>query len=147
MPSSLLGHGGAGAAVPYVTLGELRLLACPATERLRHAHPSAGMLTVAVPSGTGSTPTAVTDGGGGADMRHASSRHSARTSDSCGLMPRLCRSGFLAAPLRSGRRQVARCVNECWRRQSETAAFWGRVVPEVLGGESRYARVRKVIRV
>ncbi len=45
------------------------------------------------------------------------------------------------------RRQVARCVDECWRRQSEAAAFWGRVVPEVPGGESRYARVRKVIRV
>ena len=57
----------------------------------------------------------------------------------------LCRP--LAAPLRSGRRQVARCVNECWQRQSEAAAFWGRVVPEVPGGESRYARERKVIRV
>lgn len=37
----------------------------------------------------------------------------------------------------------------CWRRQSEAAAFWRRVVPEVPevpGGGSRYARVRKVMR-
>ncbi len=33
--------------------------------------PGAGMLTVAGLSGTGGTPTAVTDGGGGADMRRA----------------------------------------------------------------------------
>jgi len=31
-----------------------------------------GMLTVAAPSGSGGTPAAVTDGGGGADMRRAS---------------------------------------------------------------------------
>jgi len=48
--------------MPDVTLGELRLLPCPANERLRHAHPGAGMLTVAAPSGTGGTPAAVTDG-------------------------------------------------------------------------------------
>ena len=58
----------------HVTLGELRLLACPANERLRHAHPGAGMLTVTAPSGTGGTPAAVTDGGGGAGMRRASNR-------------------------------------------------------------------------
>ena len=42
----------------HVTLGELRLLACPADERLRHAHPGAGMLTVTAPSGTDGTPAA-----------------------------------------------------------------------------------------
>ena len=57
----------------HVTLGELRLLACPANERLRHAHPGAGMPTAA-PSGTGGTQAAVTDGGSGADMRRASNR-------------------------------------------------------------------------
>src|SRR5215467_13001121 len=46
----------------------------PANERLRHAHPGAGMLTVAAPSGTGGTRAAVTDGGGGAGMQCASSR-------------------------------------------------------------------------
>jgi hypothetical protein len=29
---------------------------------------------------------------------------------------------FLAVPLRSGRRRVARCLNECPRRQSDAAA-------------------------
>ena len=62
--------------VPGVTLGELRLLACPANERLRHAHPGAGMLTMSAPSGSVGTPAAVTDGGGGANMRRASSRRS-----------------------------------------------------------------------
>jgi hypothetical protein len=47
--------------VPDVTLGELRLLACPADERIRHAHPGAGMLTMAAASGSGGTPAAVTD--------------------------------------------------------------------------------------
>ena len=45
-----------------------------ANERLHHAHPGAGMLTVAAPSGIGGTPAAVTDGGGRADMRRASIR-------------------------------------------------------------------------
>jgi hypothetical protein len=35
-----------------------------------------GMLTVAAPYGSGGTPAAVTDGGGGADMRCAKSRRS-----------------------------------------------------------------------
>ena len=43
-------------------------------ERLHHAHPGAGMLTVAAPSGIGGTAAAVTDGGGRADMRRASIR-------------------------------------------------------------------------
>ncbi|HYZ57899.1 MAG TPA: hypothetical protein VE733_30960, partial [Streptosporangiaceae bacterium] len=60
--------------MPDVTLGEPRLLACLADERLRHDDPVAGMLTMAAPSGTGGTPAAVTDGGGGADMRRASNR-------------------------------------------------------------------------
>jgi len=46
----------------------------PANELLRHAHPGAGMLIVAAPSGTGGTRAGVTDGSGGADMRRASSR-------------------------------------------------------------------------
>ncbi len=46
----------------------------PADERIRHAHPGAGMLTVAAPSGSGGAPAAVTDGGGRADMRRASTR-------------------------------------------------------------------------
>jgi len=36
-----------------VAFGELRLLVCPANERLRHAHPGAVMLTLAAPSGSG----------------------------------------------------------------------------------------------
>src|SRR5882724_3451728 len=51
------------------SLGELRLLTCPANERLPHAHPGAGMLTAAAPSGSGGTPAAVTNGGAAADMR------------------------------------------------------------------------------
>jgi hypothetical protein len=46
----------------------------PTNERLRHAHPGAGMLTVAAPSGTGRHSAAVTDRGGGANMLRASSR-------------------------------------------------------------------------
>ena len=38
-----------------------------------------GQLTVAAPSSRGGTPAAVTDGGGGADMRRASSRRYARS--------------------------------------------------------------------
>jgi len=43
----------------------------PRYGRLRHAHPGAGMLTAASLSGHGRHSAAVTDGGGGADMRHA----------------------------------------------------------------------------
>jgi len=60
--------------VPDVTLGEPRSLAYLANERLRHSHPYAGMLTIAAPSGAGGIPAAVTDGGGAADVRRASSR-------------------------------------------------------------------------
>jgi hypothetical protein len=44
---------------------------------------------------SGSTPTAVTDGGGGVDEA-PKSRRSARTPDSCGLISCWCRSGFWA---------------------------------------------------
>ena len=60
--------------MPDVTLGEPRLLACLANERLRSLTLGVGMLTMAAPSGTGGTPAAVTEGGGGADMRCASNR-------------------------------------------------------------------------
>jgi Tetratricopeptide repeat len=40
--------------------------------------PDAGMLTMAAPSGAGGIPAAVTDGGGAADVRRASSRRYAR---------------------------------------------------------------------
>ena len=39
--------------VPDVTLGEPLSLEYLGNERLRHAHPDAGMLTMATPSGTG----------------------------------------------------------------------------------------------
>ncbi len=57
-----------------VTLGEPRLLVCLAYERLRPLTLGVGMLTMAAPSGTGGTPAAITEGGGGADMRRASNR-------------------------------------------------------------------------
>jgi len=60
--------------VPDVTLDEPRSLAYLVNERLRHSHPDAGMLTMAAPSGAGGVPAAVTDGGGSADVRRASSR-------------------------------------------------------------------------
>ena len=47
------------------------------------------------PGLSGSTPTAVTDGGGGVDEA-PKSRRSARTPDSCGLISCWCRSGFWA---------------------------------------------------
>src|SRR6266516_6478969 len=87
--------------MPDVTLGELRLLPGPANERLRHAHPGAGMLTAAAPSGTGGTPAAVTDGGGGADMRRASSRRSVRESRSASWASRTHQNGLSVAPSRS----------------------------------------------
>ncbi len=65
------------------SLGELRLLTCPANERLPHAHPAAGMLTAAAPSGRGGTPAAVTNGGAGADMRRASSRRYLESESGC----------------------------------------------------------------
>ena len=71
--------------MPDVTLGELRLLVSPAIERLRHAHPGAGVLTVTAPSGTG-TPTAVTDGCGspmcGAQVAAVMSDYGVRVSTS-----------------------------------------------------------------
>jgi len=57
--------------VPDVPYGEVRLLAGPVNERLLHVRPSAGMLTVTVPSMHWRHSVAVTDGGGRADMRHA----------------------------------------------------------------------------
>lgn len=45
-----------------------------ASELLRHAHPRAGMLTVAARSGSGGISARVTNGSSGADMRRASSR-------------------------------------------------------------------------
>jgi hypothetical protein len=71
--------------VPDVTLGEPRSLAYLANEPVRHAHPDAGMLTMAAPSGTGGTPAAVTDGDGGVDVRRASNRRSVRQSRSFGI--------------------------------------------------------------
>src|SRR5690242_17637137 len=59
-------------SVPDVTHDEPRLLACPANERLRHAHPDAEMSIMAAPFETGGTPTAVTDGGGMAGMQRVS---------------------------------------------------------------------------
>ena len=64
-----------------------------ANERLRHAHPGAGMLIAAAPSGTGGTPAAVTDGGGRADMRRASTRRYAAISSGIGTS---------SVPLRKG---------------------------------------------
>jgi hypothetical protein len=61
-------------SVPDVTHDEPRLLACPANERLRHAHPDAEMSIMAAPFETGGTPTAITDGGGMADMQRVSNR-------------------------------------------------------------------------
>src|SRR6266566_5910975 len=55
--------------VPDVTLGEPRSLEYLDNKRLRHAHPDAGMLTMAARSGTGGSPAAVTDGSGAADVR------------------------------------------------------------------------------
>jgi anti-sigma B factor antagonist len=53
------------------TASEPRLLTCPANECLRHAHPGAGMLTVAAPSGTVRHSAAVTDRGGRANIWRA----------------------------------------------------------------------------
>jgi hypothetical protein len=59
--------------VPTVTLGELRLLACPPIS-------VSAMLTLTPgcspngSSGSGGIPAAVTDGGGGTDIRRATSR-------------------------------------------------------------------------
>ena len=49
------------------SLGELRLLTCPPMS-VSAMLTLAPMLTVAAPSGSGGTPAAVTDGGGGADL-------------------------------------------------------------------------------
>ena len=49
-------------------------LACPANERLRHAHPGVGMFIVEAPVRHWRTAAAVTDSGGRADMQRASSR-------------------------------------------------------------------------
>jgi hypothetical protein len=70
-----------------------RLLVCPANERPRHAHPGAGMLIVAAPSGTGGSPAAVTDGGARANMRRASSRRYAQSDRVAVRCFSACRSG------------------------------------------------------
>jgi hypothetical protein len=56
----------------------------PANERLCRTHPGAGMLTVADPSRHSRHAAAVTDGGGGADMRPAISAR-LRGRPSCGV--------------------------------------------------------------
>jgi hypothetical protein len=66
-------------SVPDVTHDEPRLLACPANERLRHAHPDAEMSIMAAPFETGGTPTAITDGGGMAGMQRVSNRQCSAT--------------------------------------------------------------------
>jgi hypothetical protein len=59
------------------------------------------MLTMAAPSGTGGTPAAVTDGGGGADMRRASNRYARQTGRPISsLMP--YRKIIMSAGARSG---------------------------------------------
>ena len=56
----------------------------PANERLCRTHPGAGMLTVSDPSRYSRHAAAVTDGGGGADMRPAISAR-LRGRPSCGV--------------------------------------------------------------
>ena len=67
-----------------VTLGEPLLLACLAKERLRHAYPGAGILTTTAMFGTGGTPAAITDGGGGAAMLRMSNRSATSSGRSAG---------------------------------------------------------------
>ena len=79
------------------------MLGCLAKERLRPPTVGGGMLTMAAPSGTGGTPAAVTDGGGGADMQRASNRYARQTGRPISsLLP--YRKIIMSAGTRSGKR-------------------------------------------
>ena len=66
--------------MPDVTFGEPRLLVCPASEWVRHAHPGTGMFIVEAPPGIGALRLSSRTVMGRADMQHASNRSAWATS-------------------------------------------------------------------